>query len=214
MVTTGVKTAIYTSILTVLIVTLAGVAAGLIDAHLAGSTRPHPTLTGSLSDWLGILSTNLRALAVPFILAALRFPATRLGRTIGDAVVAALIAFSTLSVGVAIGRWGGRLIVYLPHLPLEWAALSLALAAWLLIRTGRAPRRLLVEFAVAIVVLLVGAASLETWATPQRPVRAVAAARASSPVVSGVDGAPPRMPAHAPARSGHAISPRPPGGIA
>lgn len=214
MVTTGVKTALFTSILTVLAVTLAGVSVGLIDPRLAGSARPHPTLTGSLWDWLGILSTNLRVLAVPFILAALRFPATRVGRTIGDAIVAALMAFSPLTVGVAIGRWRGRLLPYLPHLPLEWAALSLALAGWLLIRAGRAPRRLLIEFAAWIVALLIGAASVETWATPHRPVRAAAATRATSPVASGADGAPPRMPAHAPAASGHAINPQPPGGIA
>ena len=214
MVTTGVKTAIYTSILTVLMVTLAGVSAGLLDPRLAASIRPHPTLTGSIGDWLAILETNLRVLAVPFILAALRFPATRLGRTIGDLIVAALTALSTLTVGIELGRWRARLIAYLPHLPLEWAALSLTLAAWRLIRTGHAPRRLLTELAVWIVVLLVAAASLETWATPHRPVRAGATTRATPHGQSGVDGAPPRMPAHAPAVRGHAINPDPQGGIA
>jgi hypothetical protein len=214
MVTPDVKTASFTSVLTVLALTFMGVAAAVIDPQLAGSTRPQPTLTGSLSDWLSILGTNLRVLAVPFLLAALRFPATRLGRILGDLVVAAFTAFSTLTVGVAIGRWRGRLIPYLPHLPLEWLALSLALAAWLLIRTGHARLRQLAELAVVIVVLLTSAAAVETWATPHRPARADASTRAAPHDWPGVDGAPPRMPAHAPARSGHTINHRPPGGIA
>lgn len=194
----------------VLALTLAGVAAAILDPGLAGSRRPHPTLTGSLGDWLSILSTNLRVLAVPFLLAMLRFPATRAGRTIGDLIVAALTVLSTLSVGIALGRWRGRLIPYLPHLPAEWAALTLALAAWLLIRTGHAPARQLAGLAVVIAGLVIAAAGLETWATPHRPVPASAPhMRVESSQRSRADGAPLMMPAQAPAERGHTINPDP-----
>lgn len=187
----------------VLTLTLTGVTAAILDPGLAGSSRPHPTLTGSLGDWLSILSTNLRVLAVPFLLAALRLPATRAGRTIGDLILATLTALSTLSVGIAIGRWRGRLIPYLPHLPAEWAALTLALAAWLLIRTGHAPVRQLAGLAAVITGLLIAAASLEAWATPHRPVPAGAPhMRAESSQTPRADGTPLMMPARAPTPAG------------
>lgn len=212
MVSTDVKTAIYTASAAVLALTLAGAAAAMVDPALAGRTRPHPTLTGSLGDYLSILATNLRVLAVPFILAALRFPTTRLGRTTGDLILTALTALSTLAVGIALGRWQQRLIAYLPHLPLEWAALSLSLAAWLLIRTRRATARQLFGLAAVIAGLLIAAAALETWATPRRDGSSISSVRAI-PRRSGIDGAPRRMPAQAPAEDAHTINPRPPGGI-
>ena len=54
--------------------TALGVGLALIDPGLAGSTRPHPTLTGSLGDAAGILQNNARVLAAPFLLVVLDFP--------------------------------------------------------------------------------------------------------------------------------------------
>jgi hypothetical protein len=152
----------------VLGLTAVGVIAATIAPSLAGTTRPHPTLTGGLPDALPILANNSRVLAAPFLLSLLRFADTRAGRLVGDAIIAALAAFSAITVGIALGRWRGRLIPYLPHLPLEWAALITATAAWLLIRAGRVHGRQLLALGSVTAMLLCAAAAVETWATPHR----------------------------------------------
>ena len=49
--------------------------AALYDrARARRAHRPHPTLTGSLGDAIGILQNNLRVLAAPFLLWLLKFP--------------------------------------------------------------------------------------------------------------------------------------------
>ena len=152
----------------VLGLTAVGALLALVDPTLAGRTAPHAALNGTVADAVSILQNNLRVLAVPFLLAALRFPASRLGRHSGDAIVAGLIAASTIPVGIALGRWQERLVPYLPQLPLEWAALTVATGAWLTARRGNAQARELAILGATVGVLLIGAASLETWCTPQR----------------------------------------------
>jgi hypothetical protein len=168
MVTADMTRALRIGAVEVVGLTVAGAIAAVIDPGLGSSTRPHPTITPGFSAALSIWQSNLRVLAVPFILAALRFADTRPGRTVGDVIIAALTAYSTLAVGLAIGRWRWALAQYLPHLPFEWAALSLAIAAWLLARKHAVDWPGLAGLGGAIVVLLIAAAVLETWATPHR----------------------------------------------
>lgn len=148
--------------------TALGVGLAIADPALAGSTEPHPTLTGSLGDAISIVETNARVLAAPFLLVLLGFPHSRLGRHAGDLIVLALVAASTISVGLELGRWQDRLLPYLPQLPLEWAALALAVNAWAVARSGHITVAELAPLVAVILVLLVGAASIETWATPHR----------------------------------------------
>jgi hypothetical protein len=155
----------------VVALTALGLALGAIHPGLAGSMPPHPTLSGRLGDALDILQNNLRVLAAPYLLWLARFPRRRLTRRVGDAVTLAVTAQSTLPVGVELARWRGQLVPYLPQLPLEWAALTLAISAWLLIRVTTAPRRPIAWLAAVTVVLLAGAAGLETWCTPRRRAR-------------------------------------------
>jgi len=90
--------------------TALGIGLALLDPALAGSARPHPTLTGSVDEAAGILQNNARVLAAPFLLIALGFPQSRLGRHAGDIIVTALTAASTIPVGLELGRWQGRLL--------------------------------------------------------------------------------------------------------
>jgi len=145
-----------------------GIGLAVVDPALAGSTRPHPTLTGSLAEAAEILLNNARVLSAPFLLVVLGFPKSRVGRGTGDLVVTALTAASTVPVGLELGRWQGRLLPYLPQLPLEWAALVLAVHAWVITRPGHITVRQLAPLAVAVLALLTCAACLETWATPHR----------------------------------------------
>jgi hypothetical protein len=154
---------------TVIGVTLAAGLVSVLDPAIAGSTPPHPTLAGSLSDWLAITAENLRVLAAPFLLWPLGAHHSRRGRRAGDAVVLAVISVNAIPVGLALGRWQCRLIPYLPQLPLEWAALILAVSAWLTIRTTTATRQQIAARVASTAVLVLAAAALETWATPHRP---------------------------------------------
>lgn len=148
-----------------------GVALALIDPPLAGHTRPHPVLPGSLGDALSIAEQNARVLATPFLLGWLGFARAPLGRRIGDAALLVLTAASTVTVGVELGRWRERLLPYIPQLPIEWAALTISLSAWLLIRSRGTRRSQLAALAVLTVVLLIAAAGIETWCTPHRHIR-------------------------------------------
>jgi hypothetical protein len=150
-------------------VTLASSLLAVLDPKVAGSTPPHPTLTGSLNDWLAITAENVRVLAAPFLLWPLGAHHSRHGRRAGDTIVLAVIAVNAIPVGIALGRWQSRLIPYVPQLPLEWAALILAVSAWLTIRTTTATRHRIAGLAASTAVLVLTAAALETWATPHRP---------------------------------------------
>jgi hypothetical protein len=116
-------------------------------------------------------------LAAPFLLVLLGFPQSRLGRHAGDLIITALTAASTIPVGLELGRWQSRLLPYLPQLPLEWAALALAIHAWVLARPGQLTVRELMPLAGVVLALLTCAACLETWATPHRPGRRLDTAR-------------------------------------
>ena len=155
----------------VIALTALGALLSSIDPRLAGTTRPHATLTGSLGDALSILQNNARVLAAPFLLWLLGFPASRTGRLAGDILVALLAAASAVPVGLELGRWHARLLPFLPQLPLEWAALAVAISAWLAARHNHAHPSQLALLAALTLALLAAAAALETWATPHRQTR-------------------------------------------
>jgi hypothetical protein len=152
----------------VIALTALGAVLSTIAPALAGHTRPHPTLTGSLGDAIAILQNNLRVLAAPLLLCLLKFPASRLGRRAGDLLILGLAAANAIPVGLELGRWHTKMLPYLPQLPLEWAALTVAITAWLAARQGHMPARQLAVLGTATALLLAGAASIETWCTPHR----------------------------------------------
>jgi len=156
--------------LTACTATLVGVALGVVAPELPPSGRPHPTLPGTLREALGILATNLRVLAAPVLLALFGLGRGRRSQLLGDVLVAGLVLANTLRVGAAIGRFGTRLLPYLPHLPLEWLALTLCATAWLQIRTG-ASTRVVCLYAIATLAAAVAAASCETLLTPHPAAR-------------------------------------------
>jgi hypothetical protein len=155
----------------VLALTGAAVLAGALDPRLAGGGHPQPTLTGAVGEAAGVVLNNLRALAAPFLLIILRFPGARITRAVGDVAIAAILTVNCVTVGLALGRWQGRLLPYLPHLPLEFSALACSTCAWLIARDGTKRRRELTVLALATIALITGAACLETWATAHRHTR-------------------------------------------
>lgn len=147
-----------------------GVVIGVAVPVLAPGGTPHATLHGSVEEASGILVHNLRVLAAPVILVAARWSEQRVTCLLGDVIVAAIVVGSPLMVGAALGRHGTDLLRYLPHVPLEWLALSIAAATWLTARvTGRLSARVLAAYATAIVLVAAVAASVETVAVPHIP---------------------------------------------
>ncbi len=170
-----VRAAIACTIALVAVTTLAAIA-GTLDHALVPSTPPHPTLHPTLGAGAAILANNTRVLALPYGLLILHLDAVRSGRTAGSALLAGVLAANAITVGLALGRWQARLVPYLPHLPLEWAAAGLAASVWArTLATHRrdphghpqAPGSRSVVIAAAITLLLLtAAAATEVLLTP------------------------------------------------
>ncbi len=81
----------------------------------------------------------------------------------------ALLVVNPVTIGLALGRFPTTLLPYLPHLPLEDAALATAAAAWLSRRLPAAPGtpvRSLAGYALWTLILTVAAALTETFLVP------------------------------------------------
>ena len=125
--------------------------------------EPQPTLGGTPAEVVDILAANVAVLVVPFLFAGAAGGSPGPWRLAGDLVTIAILALNSLAVGAALALNGSELIRYLPHLPVEGAALALTGSAWLSSRNSRMPHRRVV---VLVVVLAVVAALLEVYATP------------------------------------------------
>jgi hypothetical protein len=111
-----------------------------------------------------IALANLRILGF-LLLASLATTHRRLVPLLDAVVTLGLVANVGL-VGLALGVYGSSLLPWLPHVPFEWAALAIGLAAYLRARR-LAPRVRDVARAGALAVVpLVLAAVIEAWATP------------------------------------------------
>ena len=108
----------------------------------------------------GYFATNVRVLAARLALAWLR-PRCGRARHLVDVVAFGVPAANAAIVGAAIGAYGATLAARLPHLPLEWLALSIALVSYRA-DSGRtvAPR---LRATAAAVALLAAAAVVEAF---------------------------------------------------
>jgi hypothetical protein len=148
--------------------TALGAAAAIAWPALGPASRPHATLHPSFDAIASISLNNVRVLAAPFILAAARFGATRSSRFTGDAIVATILVGNAVAVGLALGRWRGALIPFVPQLPIEYLAAATAAAAWLHARRHGPPRapQMAVANAAATIGLAAAAAAIEVLLTP------------------------------------------------
>ena len=147
---------------------LAAIASALI-ADLGPAGRPHATLSGTPAEAVSIFVHNCRSLVAPLLLAAGRWHTARATRHVGDLLVAVLVLANPVVVGFALGRYPTELPSYLPHLPLEYAALAIAASAWLTRRlpnvsAQRTPSVLRCATLTLIVTAI--AAVIETYAVP------------------------------------------------
>ena len=116
---------------------------------------------------LQIAAQNARLAAAALLCAAVVPRLPRPARFVADAALSVLLAVNAGLVGLALGAYGARLAVAAtPHMPVEFAALSLAGGAYM-----RARRHPVSTAAFAIVgttcaLLIVIAATLETYVAP------------------------------------------------
>lgn len=148
-------------------VTTIGTAIALGAPSVAPAGAPHATLHGTPSEAASILLANLRVLIAPIVLTAARWNRGRVTRTIGDVIVLADLVVTPFVVGAALGVHGTALVPFLPHVLIEWAALSTAVAAWLSARDSTSMSwRALTGYIAAVLALTIAAAIVETIAVP------------------------------------------------
>ncbi len=131
---------------------------------LALSFEPLPaTLIAATSVFLA----NTATLLAPLALAALVTPSvSRLRGVLGTGLVAFSLFPNVVTVGLALGAYGPRLLPFLPHLAVEWLALAVTTTTWLLaLRTPLAGARLL-QLGFVVALLSAAGAAVETYVGP------------------------------------------------
>ena len=152
-------------------VTLSAAIAATAAPQLGPATEPHPTLHGTPDEVVSIAMQNLRTLIAPLLLIAGRWHTGRLTRHVGDLIVATLVIANATIVGLALGRYPTQLPAYLPHLPLEDAALAITAGTWLAHRTKQptgAGAPSLSRTALLTLSVTIAAAIVETYAVPHK----------------------------------------------
>jgi hypothetical protein len=86
---------------------------------------------------------------------------------LGDVIVGGCFAGNVALGGLALGAYGPGLLLDLPHWPIEWAALAVALTGWRRARSGRRDLYELTLLAITCAILLCTAALIETYTVPQ-----------------------------------------------
>jgi hypothetical protein len=146
----------------------AGAGALLDDSGLrlvdAGMSRD--ALVARPRTVIELVAHNAPVAVWPLALVALGWPALPGARRVGDALVAGQLLGHGAIIGSALAQHPG-LWRYLPHLPLEWLALALPVAAWAQARAGRPAGAVLIGLvALRVTALLALAAIVETYLVP------------------------------------------------
>lgn len=135
-------------------------AAGLLELT---SGAPRDALPARIGVAVDLTAHNAPVALWPVGLVAAGWAAIPVARTLGDVLVTAQLAGHGLLVGSALGAHPD-LWRYLPHLPVEWLALTIPAAAWITARRG--DRMPLIAAGLLTGLLVAGAALLETYAVP------------------------------------------------
>ncbi len=141
---------------------LAAAVRDALPVRLDGANIPHEP-----GEVVRIAANNLAVAGSMLLTAALAARMRRTARLVCDVLAASIVARSAVLVGAVLGSRTTDLVPYLPHLPLEWAAIATASGAWLYARRRPLSGRQLAAFTVATVALVLAAAVLETYATPR-----------------------------------------------
>jgi hypothetical protein len=147
-------------------ITLTAAGLGALPTLIASQLQLDPHATPSMHDVLVTWAHNVRVAGWPLLIAAAGLYRERWQRRLGDFLLAASLIMSGALVGAALAAGQQRILPYLVHLPLEWAAVALSATGWLLTSRLRLTRRQLAATSTVFAVLLALAAVLETYAVP------------------------------------------------
>jgi hypothetical protein len=126
-------------------------------------TGPRP---GADVDVVGLLVHNaFLSLAGPAALLLTRWHTHPRWRNAGDVALLVAVGYNAAALGLGIGAHPS-VLRYLPHLPMELAALATGVGAWWHLSRGGAPRAVVPYVAFVVAVLLVGAV-VEVAAAPR-----------------------------------------------
>jgi hypothetical protein len=143
---------------------------GATIAHALLGTKPnavpHSTSGRTLGYAFGLLVNNATVALWPLSGLYLLRDCPRAWRRVFIAIVVLAAVRSVAPAAVATGVWGSLLLPYIPNTPFELAAITTGGVLYVL-RSDRQISALALRNGVtAVVVLLVIAAALETWAVP------------------------------------------------
>jgi hypothetical protein len=127
-----------------------------------GNPPPH------LEEIIALTVHNVPIAAWPVLLGLTGADRHRLSRRLADWGVLACVVVNCAPVGAAFAAYGTALIAYLPHLPLEWAALALGASSWLVQRVRPLSTRERLLWIAMTTGMLLGSAALESIAVPHR----------------------------------------------
>lgn len=87
-------------------------------------------------------------------------------RLLFDVVIGVVYTANAAQFGIALGAYGTRLLEWIPHVPLELAALAASASAYRHSRHGNVPRKEVVALATHAAAFITVAAAIETWMVP------------------------------------------------
>lgn len=124
----------------------------------------YPTAPHAPADPPGVLELlfhNAAIAAIPGVLVLVRWHTHPGWSRAGNILIPALLTAQAIAIGLGIGSWP-EVVRYLPHLPLEFAALAAGAQIW----QHADNRRQIFRWAALTTVLLVCAAIVEVLAAP------------------------------------------------
>jgi len=143
-------------------------AGGVVRAAMGLAVRASANRPPSLGDVLALAAHNVPVCAWPLLLGSLRLTAGSGWRRAADILLATCALANVLPVAAALGGYGWALVAYVPHLPLEWAALAVGYGSWIAERDHPLAGHERLGLLGVLCALLIGAAVLETCAVPHR----------------------------------------------
>jgi hypothetical protein len=136
----------------------------LLLLKLTAGWNPPPNIALVLS----IAANNTLHSVWPLTLGLLDLQARRWTRALADAFVIANLILPGLLVGSALAAYGPRTLLYLPHVPIEFAGIAAGASGWLVKRDRHLTGRERILWIGATIALLLLAAAIEAYLVPHR----------------------------------------------
>ncbi|MDW5595924.1 hypothetical protein VSS74_16365 [Conexibacter stalactiti] len=138
----------------------------LADLWIGTRLTLYPHTVPSTELVVSTAAHNVRVAIWPLVAIAFGAARDKELRALGSTLIAVFLFMNATIVGAAIGIGRSALVPFLPHLPLEWAALALVATAWTLACQREPARGRLLAVTAGFLALIVAAAVLEVYAVP------------------------------------------------